>query len=214
MLLVLGAPGRLLDVGCGTGSLAAALAERGFRVWGVDASPEMVAAARAKSVAAKRARAESLPFKGSWFDRVVFQLVAHLVDRPQAFAEAHRVLADGGRIAVVTFAPEHFAGFYLNRLFPSILRIDGERFPAPEQLTAELTDAGFDPPRFTEHRREVVQSRDDVLERIRARHISTLELIPQDEYEEGLARAERELPDPVRSTRNWLIAAAAARGAG
>jgi ubiquinone/menaquinone biosynthesis C-methylase UbiE len=201
---------RVLDVGCGTGSLVEELDRRGLRAAGVDQSAEMLQVARRKNPRAvvKQAAAERLPFKDGWFDRVLFVLSAHLVDRPRAFAEARRVLSAKGKAAIVTFSPEHFAGFYLNQLFPSILRIDLERFPAPERLAEELSGAGFGPPGFTEYRRDVVQSRDDVLARIRARHISTLELLPEEEYRSGLERAERELPDPVESTRRFLIAVA------
>ena len=201
---------RALDVGCGTGSLVEELNRRGLRAAGVDAEPEMLEVARKKSPGAvlKQATAERLPFKEGWFDRVLFVLSAHLVERPRAFAEARRVLTAEGKAAIVTFSPQHFAGFYLNQLFPSILRIDLQRFPTPERLGEELSGAGFEPPRFTEYRRDVVQSRDEVLERIRARHISTLELLPEDEYQAGLERAERELPDPVESTRRFLIAVA------
>src|SRR5437868_14457671 len=61
---------RILEVGCGTGRLAHALAERDLaRVWAVDASPEMVAHAKALGVNARLARAEALPFKNGWFER-------------------------------------------------------------------------------------------------------------------------------------------------
>jgi len=49
------APARVLDVGCGTGSLAVLLAEAGHDVVGVDYAPAMVARARAKAAAAARA---------------------------------------------------------------------------------------------------------------------------------------------------------------
>ena len=58
---------RVLDLGCGTGRLSRALAEDGLaRVWGVDASPEMLAVARARlpdSVGLKEGRVEELPFR-------------------------------------------------------------------------------------------------------------------------------------------------------
>src|SRR4051812_19301959 len=63
---------RVLDLGCGTGQLASALAERAAaRVWGVDASTEMAAVARAAGVDVKVAPAERLPFRDGWFDRAV-----------------------------------------------------------------------------------------------------------------------------------------------
>jgi ubiquinone/menaquinone biosynthesis C-methylase UbiE len=54
----------VLDVGCGTGRLEAALADRA-KVWGVDAEPAMLEVARANVPGGtfKEARAEELPFK-------------------------------------------------------------------------------------------------------------------------------------------------------
>ena len=83
------------DIGCGTGRVSEALAERGARVWGVEPEPEMAARARERVSTVKVAPAEKLPFKEGWFDRALMWLVIHLVDRPQAFAEARRVLGPG-----------------------------------------------------------------------------------------------------------------------
>src|ERR1700752_4096063 len=58
---------RVLDVGCGTGRLAAALADRyACKVWGVDTSAEMLAVARERAprgAALREAAAEQLPFR-------------------------------------------------------------------------------------------------------------------------------------------------------
>jgi ubiquinone/menaquinone biosynthesis C-methylase UbiE len=186
------------------------LAERGGRVFGVDASAEMLAVARAKAPRAglKLATAEALPFRDGWFDRVVFQLSVHLLDRPLAFAEARRVLVLGGRVAIMTFEQEHFERFYLNAFFPSLAEIDRARFPTRDQLATDLEEAGFATPVFESFAQHVRTPRGDVLERIRARHISTLELLPPEEHASGLARAERELPELVESSRLWLFASA------
>lgn len=205
--------GRVLDVGCGTGRLTAALAERGVRVWGVDASPEMLEVARAKlpsGGAFKLAAAERLPFKAGWFDRAVFCLVVHLIDRPRAFAEARRVLAPGGRALITTFDPVHFDRYYLNRYFPSVGRIDLERFPSEQRLRAELEAAGFRPPRVAKLHQELSVDRETVLRRIRGRHISTFQLLDEGEIAAGLARAERELPRKVDYTTDYLIVVAEA----
>jgi ubiquinone/menaquinone biosynthesis C-methylase UbiE len=198
---------RVLDVGCGTGRVAAALDERGSRVWGVEPSAEMAARARARGVHVKVARAEQLPFKEGWFERAVLWLVAHLVDRPAVFAELNRVLSSDGRIAIATFDPEHFSRYYLNRLFPSLERIDRARFPAPATLVDELAAAGFSARLIPLTQRAEI-GRDDALRRIRGRFISTLRLLDDAEFEDGLARAERELPDRVGYELHWAVAVA------
>ena len=55
-------PGRALDVGCGTGTNALWLAQRGFDVLGVDLSPLAVEKARAKSAGVRGCRFEALDF--------------------------------------------------------------------------------------------------------------------------------------------------------
>jgi len=137
----------VLDLGCGTGKFARVLAERGLaRVWGVDPSAEMLAEARKRvpsSVGLKLGEAERLPFKADWFDAAVLWTVVHLIQRPLAFAELKRVLAPGGRLAIITFAQEHFTRYWQNEFFPSIPRIDLERHPSPERLSEEFQSAGF-----------------------------------------------------------------------
>jgi ubiquinone/menaquinone biosynthesis C-methylase UbiE len=195
---------RVLDVGCGTGRLAAALQERGNRVWGVDPSPEMVALARERGVNAKVARAEQLPFKEGWFERAVLWLTVHLLDRPQAFAELRRVLAPEGLALIATFDPSHFDRFWLNQLFPSLERIDRERFPSEDGLTWELLAAGFEP-RILRLSQRAEIDRETALERIRGRYISTLVLLSDEEYDTGLQKAERELPDEIAYALEWLV---------
>jgi ubiquinone/menaquinone biosynthesis C-methylase UbiE len=200
---------RVLDIGCGTGRLEAALAGRA-RAWGVDAEPAMleVASRNAPDATFKQGRAEQLPFKDGWFERAVMWLSAHLVDRPQAFAEARRVLGPDGRLAVVTFDPSYFDGFWLNTLFPSMERADRARFSTADELEDELRAAGFAQVELTNLSQSDTRTRSEALERIRGKHISTFDLISEEEYEEGLARAERELPERFEYRVEWLIAVA------
>ncbi|MFL5581876.1 MAG: class I SAM-dependent methyltransferase [Gemmatimonadaceae bacterium] len=112
------APGEsVLDVGCGTGSLAVAARRRvgaTGTVRGVDASPEMVEQARAKAAKAgldvtfEVARAEALPFADASFDVVLSTLMMHHLPRSvrESFAaEIRRVLKPGGRVLAVDFEP-------------------------------------------------------------------------------------------------------------
>ena len=199
---------RVLDVGCGTGRFAAALAERGAKVWGIDPSSEMLAQARRAAragVGLKEAAAEDLPFKDAWFERAVLVLVVHLVDRSRALAEVARVLAPGGRAVIATFVDEHFEAFWLNRVFPTLAEIDRSRFPRPDLLARELRAAGFKAVRERRLTQTARVEREAALERIRGHYISTLQLIPEDEYATGLGRAERELPDEIEYPLDWAI---------
>lgn len=203
---------RVLDVGCGTGALAAALAERAHgKVWGVDPSEEMLAVARGRvprGVGLKLGRAEELPFRDGWFERIVFSLVVHLVDRSPAFAEAARVLVPAGRVAIATFSPEHFDVYWAGRFFPSLAAIDRARFPTDGQLEAELHAAGFgDVLQEQVSSRELID-RETALVRLRGRHISTFDLLDPEEVRSGVERAERELPATVEVRLEQLIVAA------
>jgi SAM-dependent methyltransferase len=203
----------VLDIGCGTGRFLAELAEIA-KAWGVDASPEMleVARERAHGAGLKLGSAEELPFKDGWFERATMWLVAHLVDRPLAFSGACRVLAPDGRFVVASFDPAYFDEFWLNELFPSMEAADRARFPSGEELTAELSAAGFAEVLLRRLSQRGSLDRETALERIRGKHISTFDLIGEDEYEAGLARAERELPERFDYGIEWLIATAVRPG--
>lgn len=199
---------RVLDVGCGTGALARALAERGARVWGIDPSLEMLAVARAngdRAVGLKRGTAEQLPFKDGWFEGAVLRLVVHLVDRGSAFPELARVLASGGRAVLATFDPDSFGDVWLTRFFPSAERIDRARFPAPDILATELESAGFARVRVRRITQTYTVDRAEALARIRGRYISTLRLLPEGELAEGTAQAEAELSDMTNAELHWIV---------
>ncbi len=200
---------RVLEVGCGTGQLSAALAERAAaRVWAVDPELAMVELARGRGVAAKAAPAESLPFRDGWFERAAMRLVVHLIDHARALPELRRVLAGDGRAAIATFDPSHFDGFWLDRLFPSVEAIDRARFPEPPALEHELRDAGFAATRVVRLSQRHELSREAALERIRGRHISTFDLLDEEELREGTERASRELPERVEVRLEWAIVVA------
>ncbi len=200
---------RVLEVGCGTGRFLAALAGRA-KVWGIDPSPEMleVARGRAHGAGLKLGAAEELPFKDAWFERTVMWLVVHLVDRPRAFAELHRVLAPDGRLAIATFDPSYFGGFWLNEYFPSMEQADRARFPSADDLGTELPAVGFEAPQVVRLSQSGTLARSDALSRIRGKHIGTFDLIGDEEYEAGLERAERELPEHLDYRVEWLVAVA------
>ena len=97
----------VLDVGCGDGVLASALASRGAQVTGLDMDPQMLAAAKRRARSASielrlvEGRVEALPFPSETFDRVVAVAVLCFVrNTDQAMSEIARVVKPGGRVAI------------------------------------------------------------------------------------------------------------------
>ena len=99
--------GEVLDVATGTGLVAKALLERGFRVTGVDQSPEMLALARQRfgdRVELVEASADELPFADRSFDHLTFTYLLRYVDDPPAtLRELARVVRPGGTVAMLEF---------------------------------------------------------------------------------------------------------------
>ena len=137
----------VLDIGCGTGTLAIA-AKRSVgalgMVQGIDASPEMIARARHKSkragldVAFEIAAAQSLPFPDARFDVVLSTVMLHhlrRVAREEAVGEARRVLKPGGRLLAVDFVKSSGKGLLAH--FHRHGRVD------PRDLIALVTGAGL-----------------------------------------------------------------------
>ncbi|MEM8697829.1 MAG: class I SAM-dependent methyltransferase [Pseudomonadota bacterium] len=89
---------RILDLGCGDGVLTEKIAATGAEVLGVDASPDMVAAAKARGLKAEIADAHNLALKGP-FDAVFSNAAMHWMTGPDAVLRGvARCLRPGGRL--------------------------------------------------------------------------------------------------------------------
>ncbi|HUR76912.1 MAG TPA: class I SAM-dependent methyltransferase [Acidimicrobiales bacterium] len=95
--------GDALDAACGTGRFAARLAARGFRVVGVDSSPEMLDVARAKlpGVQFHLGELDDLPLPDASVDLVVCALaLTHVTDVAPVMTQFARVLRLGGHLVI------------------------------------------------------------------------------------------------------------------
>ncbi len=105
----IGPADRILDLGCGTGIVARTLRDRlggAARITGVDASAEMIGAARsvAPDLDWRVGNAMELPFADASFELVISQQMLQFVtDRAAAVREIRRVLAPGGRVVLATW---------------------------------------------------------------------------------------------------------------
>ena len=130
------------DLGCGTGAMTAILAPHVKQVIGVDASEEMLDAAKARLAAAKniefrKGSLEALPVFPDSVDAATLMLVLHHLPSPaQALAEAARILKPGGRVLIVDMAP-HEKDDYRQQMGHVWLGF------SEDQLKKMLTTAGF-----------------------------------------------------------------------
>ncbi|MGW4379618.1 class I SAM-dependent methyltransferase [Kitasatospora sp. NPDC004531] len=116
---------RVLDVGTGPGTVAAAAGARGAEVTAVDAEPSMLELARraAPSARVEAATLPELPFQEGEFDAVVANFVLNHVGRPLlALAELRRVLRPGGRLALTIWSGAPARG---QTLIPQALQAAG-----------------------------------------------------------------------------------------
>ncbi len=145
------APGeKVLDVGCGTGTLALALNSRvgTAEVHGIDASPEMIQVAKEKAardgsaIDFRVALIEAIPFPDATFDLVTSSLMLHhLPDdlKRTGLDEVRRVLKPGGRFMAMDVATESHSP--LGHLLSIFGHSRGESMV--DKLMPLLKDAGF-----------------------------------------------------------------------
>ncbi len=166
--------GRALDVACGTGDLALALARRvgpAGEIVGIDFSPGMLDEARRKAamldgalgITYEQGDAMSLPHLDDAFDAATVGFGArNFADLGRGLAEMARVVRPGGRVVVLEITtPKRpplswFFSVWFDRVVPAIGRLAGDpdaytylpasvrRFPGPEELGAELELAGLE----------------------------------------------------------------------
>lgn len=151
----------VLDLACGTGDFCVDLAARGHRPIGVDLSFGMLAAARTRAPLIQGDLLQ-LPVIDAGVDGAVCGFaLRNLVELPAFFAELHRVVRPGGRIALLEVSQPDNAvlrwghGIYFNRIVPIVGRVLSDRsayaylprsvsyLPEPAEMQRQARRAGL-----------------------------------------------------------------------
>ena len=204
----IGPSSRVLDVGCGTGGFARAIAASvGAAVTGCDASLRFIDHARSTPKPARGSvewvvgDAEQLPVLGGAFDCVVLSLVLHQVSRPDAaLREARRALRDGGRVVIRTIAPEDAAERVPARFFPSMAAADVARMPPIDEIEALLARAGLVVTSTFRSLRNATLDFDREAEAARTEIASRYPFIGRGELESGL----RSMASAAAEATTWI----------
>jgi ubiquinone/menaquinone biosynthesis C-methylase UbiE len=188
----------VVDVGSGTGSFACAFAEWfAARVIGLEASEGMLAQAKAawkhERVRYVRGDAERLPLRSAICDVAwLSTVIHHFRDLDAAAREIRRVVRPGGVALVRSSFPGRHEGITLFRRFPGASRV-ASSFPTVEATEAAFSAAGFRLDGIERVPQVSAPSLRVFLERVRLRADTTLTLMPDDEFDAGVAALERDV---------------------
>lgn len=187
---------RVLELGPGTGNSA-----RGFLdAWpcelvALEQSAGMIAHARSKTIPGRwvRGDARELPFRDASFDMVFAVLVLqHIPEADAVIRECRRIVGDG--CAAFVTAPRDFIEHHpLRPYFPSFSRIDLERFQPEGDLLELMQSEGFAETGLIAVEAEPQPIDAAYLEKIANKFISTFHLIPDAEFQSGLAALRAEI---------------------
>jgi ubiquinone/menaquinone biosynthesis C-methylase UbiE len=139
--------GQVLDVGCGTGLLAAAIAAEGYDLYGADLSPEMLRKANARGIHAYAATGTALPFEDNSFDVALTVAALHHMETEErvrsVVAEMGRVVKKGGYVVLWDHNP---ANPYWPILMKRVPQDSGdERLVPLNELLRDVYAAGMRP---------------------------------------------------------------------
>jgi SAM-dependent methyltransferase len=139
-----GPPGRLVDVGCGRGDLAALFVGRGWRATGIEPSANAADAAAAQGIDVRVGTLADVPLEPEGYDAVVFQ--HSLEHTPEPVADLERVraaLRPGGRVLITV---PNFSSWQRRRFGDRWFHLDLPRHRShfsQRGLAAALERAGF-----------------------------------------------------------------------
>ena len=195
--------GAIVDVGAGTGRFARELdTVAPHRVVAVEPSAGMRSSAPhspGSRVSWLAGSAEALPLAGTSAGLVWSAFTTHYFDLVAAATEFSRVLRPHGRALIWHAFPDVFDDLEWFRWFPAARAIDENRMPSAASVRQAFESAGFKFLGRSVHQMRVADNLAALADRLAHRSISTLTLISDDEFAEGLTALRNEASRPNRN---------------
>jgi ubiquinone/menaquinone biosynthesis C-methylase UbiE len=202
LLRHLGDVPHVLEVGIGTGRIAAPLAEAGVRITGIDISSKMLAVLREKrrDIDVLFAEAAHHPFRTSAFDAALFVHILHLVpDVEGTIRESMRAVRRGG--ALVRVSDDHDeAGYHLESgriMWDVVEELTGASRPPDQHVEACAMFERMMREHGASYEERVVMKYDypynarEAMDHMRRRDFSSSWLIPEAAFDQVVAATER-----------------------
>ena len=183
----------ILDLGCGTGRFSYVLAEAfSCPVIALDPSLEMITEHKSKlsgNCQWLQGCAENIPINTSSVDLVwMSQVFHHLDNNEKALREIHRILTDGGYLAIRNGTKENDKENYWPQFFPEALEMIVNRIPLSAEILTQVMSAGY---RLITHEtinQLFAPSFSDYYDKISMRALSPLISISDEEFNSGLIK--------------------------
>jgi ubiquinone/menaquinone biosynthesis C-methylase UbiE len=206
----------VLDLGSGTGLFSEALATWfDVVVVGVEPSEAMRREAatrrRLPNIIYVAGRAEWIPLEdGSCGCAWLSTVLHHITDLPACARELRRVLRDGDPVLIRNSFGDRLDDVHWLDFFPPAKRLAATRWPTVEQAAHAFSSAGFEVETLESVPEVIAPNLRAYHDRLRVRANSTLTLIDEHEFAEGLARLDRAAseqsgPEPVVDRRDLLV---------
>ncbi|MDF1594555.1 MAG: class I SAM-dependent methyltransferase [Acidimicrobiia bacterium] len=186
---------RVLDIGGGTGAHSEVMRTEGFVPVLVDPSAAQRAKAHGRRLQVVGGVSQRLPFSDHSFDMAYFHLSLHYGDWLDAVTEAVRVVRPGGKVWIWTFTRNYLETSFTGRWFPSVREHDVRRFPDVAVVADHFASSGMERVALGGIVERVERTVAEWEEAFRARFVSTLQLIEDDELEEGVKVFRSAHPD-------------------
>ncbi|MBI5091776.1 MAG: class I SAM-dependent methyltransferase [Candidatus Hydrogenedentes bacterium] len=187
---------RVLELGAGTGANTAAFLDA-YPCWliGLEHSRGMLEQAKGKQISAKwlHASGTNIPLLNASVDFIfACYVIHHIHDLAGLMRECARVI-ENGAAAFVTCPHDFIERHPANQYFPSFARIDKSRFQPLSEIADAMRAAGFQDIREKAVTAAPVHIDHAYVERVASQFISTYALLPQDEFQSGLAKMREDV---------------------